>query len=88
MEYNLTNQDMGGMNNPNMKEDNDLTNLSESSSNFGGMASMQNPNSNNIQNHEENNFENDLKDNQSVSSYAGSDLSPEETLKKKKIIII
>ncbi len=87
MEYNLTNQDMGGMNNPNMKEDNDLTNLSESSSNFGGMASMQNPNSNNIQNHEENNFENDLKDNQSVSSYAGSDLSPEETLIKKRLLL-
>lgn len=87
MEYNLTNQDMGGMNNPNMKEDNDLTNLSESSSNFGGMASMQNQNSNNIQNHEENNFENELKDNQSVSSYAGSDLSPEETLKKKRLLL-
>ena len=84
MEYNLTNQemDMGmGMNNPTMKEDNDLTNLSDSSSNFGGIP-MQNP----PQNHQDN-FENELKDNQSVSSYAGSDLSPEETLKKKRLLL-
>ena len=77
MEYNLTNQEMDmGMNNPTMKEDNDLTNLSDSSSNFGGIP-MQNP----PQNHQDN-FENELKDDD-VSSYAGSDLSPEETLKKK-----
>lgn len=82
MEYNLTNQEMDmGMNNPTMKEDNDLTNLSDSSSNFGGIP-MQNP----PQNHQDN-FENELKDNQSVSSYAGSDLSPEETLKKKRLLL-
>lgn len=79
MEYNLTNQDMPmGMNNTTMKEDNDLTNLSDSSSNFGRIP---------IQNHQENNFENELKDNQSISSYAGSDLSPEETLKKKRLLL-
>ena len=38
MEYNLTNQDMGGMNNPNMKEDNDLTNLFISSTNSFGFS--------------------------------------------------
>ena len=82
MEYNLTNQNLGmnqGMN-QNQPVDNDLTNLSESSSDFGGM--QQNPNQQ--QAPQQNNFDNELKDNQSVSSYAGSDLSPEETLKKKR----
>jgi len=85
MEYNLTNQNLGmnqGMN-QNQPVDNDLTNLSESSSDFGGM--QQNPNQQ--QAPQQNNFDNELKDNQSVSSYAGSDLSPEETLKKKRLLL-
>ena len=84
MEYNLTNQNMG-MNQPNQKVDNDLTNLSESSSDFGA---MQNPNGVHQQMpNQQDNFDNEMKDNQSVSSYAGSDLSPEETLKKKRLLL-
>jgi hypothetical protein len=84
MEYNLTNN-LGMNQNTNIQADNDLTNLSESSSDFGGM--QPNPNQQQQQQHQQNDFDNELKDNQSVSSYAGSDLSPEETLKKKRLLL-
>ena len=81
MEYNLTNQNMG-INKGNQQIDNDLLNLSESNSDFNGMQNNQHQ----VPNQQEN-FENELKDDQSVSSYAGSDLSPEETLKKKRLLL-
>lgn len=81
MEYNLTNQNMG-INQGDQQIDNDLLNLSESNSDFNGMQNNQHQ----VPNQQEN-FENELKDDQSVSSYAGSDLSPEETLKKKRLLL-
>jgi len=81
MEYNLTNQNMG-INQGNQQIDNDLLNLSESNSDFNDMQNNQHQ----VPNQQEN-FENELKDDQSVSSYAGSDLSPEETLKKKRLLL-
>jgi hypothetical protein len=85
MEYNLTNQNMG-MNQQSQKVDNDLTNLSESSSDFGAMQNPNQQNQHQMPNQQEN-FENEIKDDHSVSSYAGSDLSPEETLKKKRLLL-
>ena len=78
MEYNLTNQNMGMMSEP--KKDNDLENLSEATSDFG-------ENQQQHQQQQQNNFDTEVQDNQSVSSYTGSDLSPEETLKKKRLLL-
>jgi len=80
MEYNLTNQNMG-MNDA--KRDDDLENLSEESSDFGDQQQQQQ----HQQHRQENNFDKEVQDNQSVSSYTGSDLSPEETLKKKRLLL-
>ena len=82
MEYNLTNQNIG-MNDQQSKRNNDLENLSEQSSDFGDIQSQQQQQ----QQQQHNDFDQEAQDDQSVSSYAGSDLSPTETLKKKRLLL-
>jgi len=76
----MMNNNMNNMNNMN----DDLENLSESSNDLNN--SMNNMNMNN--NSDADSFsEMQDNDNKSVSSYAGSDLSPEEVLKKKRLLL-
>ena len=77
MDYDITQR--------NTKQDNELDNLSESSG-------SSNESFNNMNQPQQNMYRDDMEsigkeDAKSVSSYAGSDLSPEEVLKKKRLLL-
>lgn len=72
------------------RKDDELENLSESSSSLN--QSFNNVNMNQQQNPQQMGYADDMEsvgkaDTKSVSSYAGSDLSPEEVLKKKRLLL-
>lgn len=71
MDYDMMNQ---------QNKDDELDNLSDSSKNSGLSKSI------NINNNDDS-FSEMKDDNRSVSSYAGSDLAPEEVLKKKRLLL-
>lgn len=88
MNYNIM-QDIDQ--NKEMKKDNDLENLSDSSeSNLSSLGQNQQNYQQNYQQNQQQmreDIESINNDERSVSSYAGSDLSPEEVLKKKRLLL-
>lgn len=78
------------MQNGNVKKDDELDGLSDSSGSLN--QSFDNMNMNPQQQQQQNMFRDEMEsvgkaDTRSVSSYAGSDLSPEEVLKKKRLLL-